>query len=297
MKSLHNEFQYLNALKLIRDEGSFEPDRTGTGTYRYPGITMKFDLAKGFPLLTTKKILFYPMTVELLWFLQGRNDLKWLQDRNCNIWNQWHHEDGTIGPGYGVQWRRWAKGAIHSVDQLKEVIAQLKANPQSRRLIISAWNVSQLDQMALPPCHFAHQYIAINGTLHIVASQRSGDFFLGIPFNIASYALLLELVAKEVGMKAGTLTLTVGDAHIYSNHLEQVDLQLSREPLMPPDLVISPDLFPKPWNDNVIVPTKERGLMYWLDNYAIDKTLEQIKELISVENYNPHPFIKAPVAV
>lgn len=296
-KSLHNEQQYLNALELIKDEGSFEPDRTGTGTYRYPGITMKFDLQQGFPLLTTKKILFYPMTVELLWFLQGRKDLRWLQERNCNIWNQWHHEDGTIGPGYGVQWRTWPKGALHKIDQFKNAIKTLKSDPTSRRIIVSAWNVSQLDDMALPPCHFAHQYIAINGTLHIVVTQRSGDFFLGIPFNIASYALLLELVAKEVGMKAGTLTLTVGDAHIYSNHIEQVELQLSREPLMPPDLILSPDLFPAPWDDTVKTPVKERGLMYWLDNYAIDKNLDQIKSLISVENYTPHAFIKAPVAV
>jgi thymidylate synthase len=158
-------------------------------------------------------------------------------------------------------------------------------------MIVSAWNVGQIDDMALPPCHFAHQYIAINGTLHLVMSQRSGDFFLGVPFNIASYALLLSLVAKEVGMKPGTLTHTIGDAHIYANHLEQVELQLSREPMMPCDLTISQDLFPEPWTN------KERGLLHWLNNIAPEVELDTIKSLISVENYSSHPFIKAPVAV
>lgn len=291
-KTIKNELEYLDALRLIREQGIEDTDRTGTGTLRFPGITMKFDLNTGFPLLTTKKILFYPMTVELLWFLQGRNDLKWLQDRNCNIWNSWHDENHTIGRGYGVQWRKWAKGSTHSVDQLKEAIHTLKTNPQSRRIIVTAWNVSEIEQMALPPCHFTHQYIAINGTLHMIMHQRSGDFFLGVPFNIACYSLLLHFVAKEVGMKVGTLTHTVGDAHIYLNHLEQVDLQLSRQPMMPCDLKISEDLFPPPWDEK-----KERGLVWWLDNKAKDLTLDDIKSLISVENYSSHPFIKAPVAV
>lgn len=292
MKNLDNEYQYLNALKQIRKEGIESNDRTGTGTIRCPGITMRFDLSKGFPLITTKKILFYPMTVELLWFLQGRNDLKWLQDRNCNIWNSWHDANYTIGRGYGVQWRGWAMGAIHKIDQLKEVIHTLKTNPDSRRIIVSAWNVSELDKMALPPCHFTHQYLAINGTLHMIMNQRSGDFFLGVPFNIASYSLLLHLMAKEVGMKVGTLTHMVGDAHIYSNHLEQVNLQLSRTPLEPCKLVLSEDLYPPAWDEK-----NERGLLWWLDNKAKDLTLEEIKTLISVENYTSHPFIKAPVAV
>lgn len=292
MKTIDNELQYLNALRLIREEGIYDNDRTGTGTYRYPSISMKFDLKKGFPLLTTKKILFYPMTVELLWFLQGRNDLKWLQDRKCNIWNSWHVGDHTIGRGYGVQWRGWAKGAIHKIDQIKNAIHTLKTNPQSRRILVSAWNVAELELMALPPCHYTHQYLAINGTLHMVVDQRSGDFFLGVPFNIASYALLLHLVAKEVGMEVGTLTLNVSDAHIYSNHLEQVDLQLSREPMLPSDLAISDYLFPTPWPDG-----EERGLLYWLDNMASGLSLEEIKDLISIENYNSHSFIKAPVAV
>lgn len=297
MKDSTNELQYLDALRLIKAEGVYEPDRTGTGTYRYPGITMKFDLNKGFPLLTTKKVLFYPMTVELLWFLQGRNDLKWLQDRNCNIWNSWHFDDMTIGRGYGVQWRGWAKGAIHKIDQLKEAIKTLKTNPQSRRVIVTAWNVNEIDDMALPPCHFAHQYIAINGTLHMIMHQRSGDFFLGVPFNIASYALLLHIMAKEVGLKVGTLTHTVGDAHIYANHMDQVDLQLSREILEPCDLVLSDKMFPEPWDESVKTPNKERGFLWWLDNKAKDLTLEDIKSLISIENYSSHGFIKAPVAV
>ena len=292
MNNFDNELQYLNALRLIKEQGIESKDRTGTGTLRYPGITMKFDLTKGFPLLTTKKILFYPMTVELLWFLQGRNDLKWLQDRNCNIWNSWHDENHTIGRGYGVQWRGWARGAIHKVDQLKEVITTLKTNPDSRRMLITAWNVGELEMMALPPCHFAHQYIAINGTLHMIMHQRSGDFFLGVPFNIASYALLLNLVAKEVGMKVGTLTHTVGDAHIYSNHLEQTDLQLSRQPLEPCNLVLSEDLFPPAWDEN-----NERGLTWWLDNKAKEISLDDIKNLIKLEGYDSHGFIKAPVAV
>jgi thymidylate synthase len=292
MQNKDNEFKYLNALSLIRTQGIESSDRTGTGTIRYPGITMRFDLDKGFPLLTTKKILFYPMTVELLWFLQGRNDLKWLQDRNCNIWNSWHDENHTIGRGYGVQWRGWAKGAIHKIDQFKEALRLLKTDPNSRRIIVTAWNVSEIEQMALPPCHHTHQYIAINGTLHMIMHQRSGDFFLGVPFNIASYALLLKLVAKEVGMKAGTLTHTVGDAHIYSNHLEQVDLQLSRTPLDPCNLVLSEDLYPPASADKT-----ERGFLYWLDNKARDLTLEEIKSLISIENYTSHPYIKAPVAV
>ena len=293
MKSNKNELEYLNALSTIRNKGILEPDRTGTGTFRYPGITMKFDLQDGFPLLTTKKILFYPMTVELLWFLQGRNDLKWLQERNCNIWNSWHDENHSIGRGYGVQWRRWAKGAIHFVDQLKEVITTLRTNPQSRRIIVSAWNVGEIEQMVLPPCHFAHQYIAINGTLHMIMHQRSGDFFLGVPFNIASYALLLHIVAKEVGMKVGTLTHTVGDAHIYSNHIDQVDEQLSREPLTPPELILSDGMFSQSWTNS----KDEGGLLWWLLNKAREISLEEIKDMIKLDNYQCHSFIKAPVAV
>lgn len=293
MKNINNELQYLEALKTIKSKGIFESDRTGTGTWRYPGITMRFDLNEGFPILTTKKILFYPMTVELLWFLQGRNDLKWLQERNCNIWNSWHDEDYTIGRGYGVQWRNWSKGPVHHVDQLKEAIDTLKTNPQSRRIIVSAWNVAELNKMALPPCHFAHQYIAIDGTLHMMMHQRSGDFFLGVPFNISSYALLLHIIAKETGLKVGTLTHTIGDAHIYSNHMDQVEEQLSRTPKSPPDLVLSKNIFPEPWEDT----NEERGFLWWLKNKCPEISLDEIKQLIKLEGYESHSFIKAPVAV
>lgn len=293
MAKLNNEKQYLDSLRLILDKGIFEPDRTGTGTFRYPGITMRFDLQEGFPLLTTKKVLFYPMTVELLWFLMGRNDLKWLQDRKCNIWNSWHDENYTIGRGYGVQWRKWAKGALHQVDQIKEAIQTLKTNPTSRRIMVSAWNVGEIGEMALPPCHFAHQYIAIRDTLHMISYQRSGDFFLGVPFNIASYSLLLHIVAREVGLKPGTLTHNIGDAHIYENHIEQVKTQLERSPYEPCDLILSDKLFPEPWEDT----RKEKGFLYWLDNVCPDLSLEDIKELIKVDEYKHHSFIKAPVAV
>ncbi len=293
MKNINNELEYLKALETIKLKGIYEPDRTGTGTWRYPGITMRFDLNEGFPILTTKKVLFYPMTVELLWFLQGRNDLKWLQERNCNIWNSWHDEDYTIGRGYGVQWRSWGKGPVHHVDQLKEAADALKTNPQSRRIIVSAWNVAELNKMALPPCHFAHQYIAIDGTLHMMMHQRSGDFFLGVPFNVSSYALLLHIMAKEAGLKVGTLTHTIGDAHIYANHMDQVEEQLSRAPKSPPDLVLSEDLFPSPWEDT----KQEKGLFWWLKNKCPEVSLDEIRQLIKLENYESHPFIKAPVAV
>lgn len=207
-----------------------------------------------------------------------------MQDRKCNIWNQWHKEDNTIGPGYGVQWRKWPRCAIHSVDQLRKVIDDIKSNPQSRRHIVSAWNVSQLDDMALPPCHFAYQFIVINGTLNVMLYQRSGDMFLGVPFNIASYALLAHLIAKECNLELGTLVHNIGDAHIYSNHIDQVNLQLTREPKESPTLVLSDAIF-------------ERGLMHWIDNKLSELTLDQIKDMIKVENYQPADFIKAPVAV
>ncbi|MDD3412622.1 MAG: thymidylate synthase [Lachnospiraceae bacterium] len=175
-----NDRSYLAGLKYVMKYGIKSDDRTGTGTIRYSGLQSRYYPAKGYPLLTTKKVLFYPMLIELLWFLQGRNDLQWLQDRKCNIWNSWHHEDGSIGPGYGVQWRRWPKGAIHCVDQIKEVIESIKSNPNSRRHIVNAWNVSQIDEMALPPCHFNFQFNVINETLDLVLTQRSGDMFLGV---------------------------------------------------------------------------------------------------------------------
>lgn len=291
-----SEQTYLDTLRDIYQRGTPTEDRTGTGTIRYPGVSMKFDLGKGFPLLTTKKVLFYPMLVELLWFLQGRNDHDWLRDRKCNIWNQWSiPENGkdTIGRGYGVQWRKWSKGAIHSVDQITEVINNIKTNPNSRRHLVSAWNVAELDQMALPPCHFSFQFIVIGNDLHCILNQRSGDMFLGVPFNIASYALLTELIARECGLRAKSLTHNIGDAHIYENHLEQVKEQLMREPKPLPKLIIDDAVFPEPWEGS----KEHRGLMYWLDQKCKELSLDQIKELFKLEGYDPHPFIKAPVAV
>lgn len=288
-----NEESYLMTLDYILTRGTRTSDRTGTDTIRYPGVSMRFDLDQGYPILTTKKVMFYPMLVELLWFLQGRNDLEWLQDRKCNIWNQWHDENHTIGRGYGVQWRKWSKGAVHSIDQIANLIDGLKNNPNSRRHLVSAWNVAELDQMALPPCHFSFQFVVIGKDLHCILNQRSGDMFLGVPFNIASYSLLTELLAKECGLKAKSLTHNIGDAHIYSNHVEQVKTQLEREPKPFPQLVISDEVFPEPWEGS----NEHRGLLFWLDRYCKELSLEQIKELFYLEGYDPHPFIKAPVAV
>lgn len=285
MNQYKNEIQYLKALETIINNGTESPDRTGTGTIRYSGIQMRFDLSDTFPILTTKKVLFYPMVVELLWFMMGRVDHKWLQDRKCNIWNDWSVKGigaGTIGPGYGAQWRRWTPG-YH--DQLKSVIENIKSNPDSRRLIVNAWNVSCIDDMALPPCHFAFQFLVNNGKLDCILSQRSGDFFLGIPFNIASYALLTYMIAMECELIPGTLVHNVGDAHIYRNHMEQVETQLSRALRQPPRLVLSDELF------------SSGGLCDFIDTKMKDKTLEEIKELIKLDGYDPHPFIRATVAV
>lgn len=280
----NNENQYLQALKTIKDFGLYEPDRTGVGTFRYPGIQMRFDLTEGFPILTTKKVLFYPLVIELLWFLQGNNKVEWLQERSCNIWNAWQKDDGTIGPGYGKQWRRWPYGAVHHVDQIAKVIKDIKTNPTSRRLIVSAWNVSQLEEMALPPCHFSFQFIVIDGTLNTVLYQRSADLFLGVPFNIASYALLTELVAIECNLKVGSLIHNIGDAHIYSNHVDQVNLQLTRKPFGQPKLILSEKIF-------------ENGLLKWIDKKSSHLSLEEIKNLIQLDNYQHADFIKAEVAV
>ncbi len=287
-----NELSYLETLKKVRDFGDESTDRTGTGTIRYPGIQMRFNLQEGFPILTTKKVLFYPMLVELLWFMQGRNDLKWLQDRKCNIWNLWHNDDGTIGPGYGVQWRKAYNGPIHSIDQLKNVVNEIKTNPSSRRLMVNAWSVQQVEQMALPPCHFCFQFLVNDGTLNCMLYQRSGDMFLGVPFNIASYALLLNLIAIECNLVPGEVIHTIGDAHIYKNHLEQVEVQLSRKIHPSPILMIDDDVFPEGWDAE-----NPRGLMYWIDNYCRHKSLDELKELFKLTNYVHEGFLKAPVAI
>lgn len=279
-----NDKAYLDSLNYVLTHGKPSKDRTGTGTLRVTGLQARYDLRAGFPLLTTKKVLYPTMLIELLWFLQGRNDLQWLQDRKCPIWNSWHDDANTIGPGYGVQWRKWPKGAIHKVDQIKEVIKSLKENPDSRRHIVNAWNVGELERMALPPCHYSFQFNVIDGVLDCILTQRSGDMFLGVPFNIASYATLMHLLAKECNLKVGELVHNIGDAHIYENHIEQVKLQLSREPMAPPSLVIDDSIY-------------EHDLLYWIDNKCKELSLDDINKLIYVKDYKSHAFIKAPVAV
>lgn len=280
-----NETQYLYALSLVLNKGIEDSDRTGVGTLRYPGITMRYNLQEGFPILTTKKIMFYPMVIELLWFLQGRNDHKWLTDRECNIWNDWHCNDGTIGPGYGVQWRKWPQGPVHSIDQIRFVIDEIKTNPNSRRLLVNAWNVAFLDQMALHPCHFSFQFLVTDGKLNCIIYQRSGDMFLGIPFNMASYALLTHMIAMECELIPGEVIHNIGDAHIYVNHIDQVKMQLERPQHKQPELRLSDDLF------------HHNGLLYYIDSFLKEKTLEEIKELIWLEDYKHEAFIRAPVAV
>lgn len=278
---------YLTELRRVFMRGAESTDRTGTGTIRYPGVQMRYDLSKGtFPLLTTKRVAFYPMLIELLWFLQGRNDHKWLQDRKCNIWNEWSTGDGTIGQGYGVQWRKWPKGAIHKIDQIKQAIDTLKNDPNSRRNIVSAWNVSELDEMALPPCHAFFQFQVIGKKLYCHLTQRSGDMFLGVPFNVASYSLLTVLLARECDLEPAGLIHNIADAHIYKNHVDQVQEQIGRwdKEKEEPSIHIDNSIF-------------EDGLMKFVDSRLKDLSLEQIKELIYPVGYEPHPTIKAPVAI
>lgn len=262
--------QYLNLLNTILENGSFKSDRTGTGTYSIFGYQMRFDLSEGFPLLTTKKLHLRSIIHELLWFLQGDTNIKYLKDNGVSIWDEWADENGELGPVYGKQWRSWATPDGRSIDQITNLIHQIKNTPDSRRLIVSAWNVADVDNMALPPCHTMFQFYVNNGELSCQLYQRSADVFLGVPFNIASYALLLMMVAQVCGLKPKEFIHTLGDAHIYSNHVEQAKLQLSREPRKLPTMRINPevkDIF---------------GFHY---------------EDFSLENYAPHPHIKAEVAV
>lgn len=285
---MNNELLYLDALSTVLKRGVESGDRTGTGTLRYPGIQMRFDLQHGFPAVTTKKLAFYPMLVELLWFMQGDIHTGWLKDRKCNIWNEW--EVGkTIGLGYGHQWRKAfcndLNGNTKPVDQLKEAVEMIKSNPESRRILIDSWNPVDLQQMALPPCHFAFQFVVVNGRLNCILSQRSGDMFLGVPFNIASYAALTHMIAIECDLLPGELIHTIGDAHVYLNHLDQANTQLSRAPFeKPPEIIFDDSLF-------------ENGLMNWVDNVLPDLSIGEIKNLIKLEGYESHPAIKAPVAI
>ena len=262
--------QYLDLMRTILDEGHYKADRTGTGTYSIFGYQMRFDLQKGFPLLTTKKLHLRSIIYELLWFLRGDTNIQYLHDHNVTIWDEWADENGDLGPVYGKQWRSWEAPDGRVIDQITSLIEQLKRNPDSRRLIVSAWNPADVDQMALPPCHTMFQFYANDGQLSCQLYQRSADVFLGVPFNIASYALLTMMVAQVCGLKAKDFVHTFGDAHIYSNHVEQAKLQLSRDPRPLPQIRINPD---------------------------VKSIFDFQYEDFTLENYDPHPHIKADVAV
>ncbi len=262
--------QYLDLMRTILDEGHYKADRTGTGTYSIFGYQMRFDLQKGFPLLTTKKLHLRSIIYELLWFLRGDTNIQYLHDHNVTIWDEWADENGDLGPVYGKQWRSWEAPDGRVIDQITNLIEQLKRNPDSRRLIVSAWNPADVDQMALPPCHTMFQFYANDGQLSCQLYQRSADVFLGVPFNIASYALLTMMVAQVCGLKAKDFVHTFGDAHIYSNHVDQAKLQLSRDPRPLPQMRI---------------------------NSEVKSIFDFQYEDFTLENYNPHPHIKADVAV
>lgn len=261
--------QYLDLLQHVVENGVEKNDRTGTGTISVFGYQMRFNLQDGFPLLTTKKVHLRSIIHELLWFLKGDTNVKYLRDNKVSIWDEWADKKGDLGPVYGHQWRSWDAGD-HSIDQIKEVIETIKNNPDSRRMIVSAWNVGQIDEMRLPPCHLLFQFYVVNGTLSCQLYQRSADIFLGVPFNIASYALLTMMIAQVTGLKPGEFIHTLGDAHIYLNHLDQVKLQLSRDLKPLPRMVINPKVAD-------------------IDDFVYDD--------FKLEGYDPHPPIKASVAV
>jgi thymidylate synthase len=262
--------EYLDLLRLVLDKGKPKSDRTGTGTISYFGAQVRFDLRNSFPLVTTKKVHFKSVAYELLWFLRGDTNVKWLNEHGVSIWNEWAKEDGSLGRVYGAQWTDWRTPDGRSINQIADVVAQLRRNPDSRRIIVSAWNPGELDQMALAPCHTLFQFYVNDGELSCQLYQRSADLFLGVPFNIASYALLTLLVAQVCGLRPGEFIHTFGDVHIYVNHLDQVREQLSREPRPLPTLTLNSDV----------------------------KNLEDFQfEDIHLAGYDPHPAIKAPVAV
>jgi len=262
--------QYEDFMRHVYENGTLKTDRTGTGTRSVFGYQMRFDLAKGFPLVTTKKLHTKSIFIELLWFLRGDNNAKWLQERGVSIWNEWAGPDGDLGPIYGVQWRSWPKPDGGHIDQLAQVVDEIKRNPDSRRLIVSAWNVSDIPNMALPPCHAFFQFYVANGKLSCQMYQRSADIFLGVPFNIASYALLTHLIAQQCDLDVGDFIWTGGDCHIYNNHFNQVQEQLSREP------------FPYPKLNILRRPASLFDYEY---------------EDFQITGYQSHPHIKAPVAV
>lgn len=262
--------QYLDLMQHVLDNGTQKHDRTGTGTISVFGYQMRFNLQNGFPLVTTKKVHLRSIIHELIWFLQGETNIKYLKDNGVSIWDEWADENGELGPVYGSQWRSWPTPDGGHIDQIAKIIDQIKSNPDSRRIIVSAWNVAEIESMALPPCHSFFQFYVADGKLSCQLYQRSADIFLGVPFNIASYALLTMMVAQVCGLQAGDFVHTLGDAHLYNNHLDQTRLQLSREPRPLPVMKLNPDV-----NDIF-------GFKF---------------EDFTLENYDPHPHIKGAVAV
>ncbi len=262
--------QYHDLMRHVLDIGATKTDRTGTGTISVFGYQMRFDLAEGFPMLTTKKLHLKSILHELLWFLKGETNIKYLKDNGVSIWDEWADENGNLGPVYGSQWRSWQAADGRTIDQITQVVNQIKNNPDSRRMIVSAWNVGEIDKMKLPPCHAFFQFYVADGKLSCQLYQRSADIFLGVPFNIASYAILTLMMAQVCNLKPGEFIHTLGDAHLYSNHIEQAKLQLSRDFRPLPTLKINPDV----------------------------KDIFGFKfEDFTLENYDPHPHIKAAVAV
>ena len=262
--------QYLDLLQRVWDEGQVKHDRTGTGTKSVFGHQMRFNLEEGFPVLTTKKLHLKSIIYELLWFLKGDTNARYLQENGVRIWNEWADPDGNLGHIYGYQWRSWPDYKGGFIDQISNAVNDIKNNPDSRRIIVSSWNVADLDNMNLPPCHAFFQFYVCNGRLSLQLYQRSADIFLGVPFNIASYALLLKMMAQVCGLKAGDFIHTLGDAHIYLNHMEQVQLQLSRDPRPLPEMLINP---------------------------SIDNIFDFKYEDFELVNYDPHPHIKGVVSV
>jgi thymidylate synthase len=261
---------YLDLIQTILDKGEDKGDRTGTGTKSVFGHQMRFDLSEGFPMVTTKKLHLKSIVYELLWFLKGDTNVKYLQENGVRIWNEWADDNGNLGPVYGKQWRQWEAKDGSVIDQVSEAVEMIKNNPNSRRIIVSAWNVGELNEMALMPCHALFQFHVANGKLNCQLYQRSADVFLGVPFNIASYALLTHMMAQVCGLQAGTFVHTLGDAHLYNNHLEQANLQLSRKPLQLPQLKLNPDIMQ-------------------IDQFNFDD--------IEIIGYEHHEHIKAPIAI
>lgn len=264
------ETPYEDLLRDVYANGTHKGDRTGTGTRSVFGRQIRYDLSKGFPLITTKRVHFKSVALELLWFLRGDSNVKWLQERGVSIWDEWADEDGNLGPVYGVQWRSWPTPEGGHIDQIEQLVAQLRENPDSRRMLVTAWNPAEISSMALPPCHALFQFYVADGKLSCQLYQRSADLFLGVPFNIASYALLTHMLAQQVGLEVGDFVWTGGDTHIYDNHVEQVEKQLAREPYAYPQLRITR----KP-----------------------DSIFDYEFEDFDVVDYQHHPGIKAPVAV